>query len=150
MLTSSESVALNFALTFLNAVLHYILYRVAVAFILFVKGSIFWVLDKSERFFHRPAVVDSRRNNRSSKSRERDDSPDEYVATWGDATMMYSVTQKDFEWPRLMPLSVKVSQPPLRTGQRLFCRNVDDRSGFCKQENYQDYKRWTNKFVLYV
>ncbi|XP_008213506.1 uncharacterized protein LOC103317413 [Nasonia vitripennis] len=59
---------------------------------------------------------------------------------------MFSVTQEDFLWPRLVPLREKASQPPLRTGHRVFCHNPDvDRSCICKQENSQDYTQRTNK-----
>ena len=72
MLASGESFALSLALAFVNAILHYILYRIAVTFILFIKSVVFWIIEKTECLIHRSIDCPAKQ--------DRDDSSDEYVS----------------------------------------------------------------------
>lgn len=72
MLSSTESIALSVALAFLNAVLHYVLYRIAVSLILFVKGLIYWFFTSSQTsIVTRPktTTICKREDRRRSASR---------------------------------------------------------------------------------
>lgn len=84
MLSSNESIAVNLGLTFINAVLHYVLYRIAVAFILFIKKSIFWVLSKSDCLITTTQSTGKRKRCKIPAKRftdELEDSADEYVTS---------------------------------------------------------------------
>jgi hypothetical protein len=52
MLTPNDSVALSLAVAFFNAILHYILYKIAVGFIHLIKDLIFYIAKKLKSFDH--------------------------------------------------------------------------------------------------
>ncbi|KAL7286582.1 hypothetical protein TKK_0019209 [Trichogramma kaykai] len=75
---SNESFAINIAVTLVNAIINYIFYRIVVSIILIIKETLIWILGKTETIFE---TAQEKRVSLVGKSRQRDESPDEYIIT---------------------------------------------------------------------
>lgn len=60
-----------------------------------------------------------------------------------------SRTQRDFGWPRVVPILERATLPPIVTGPRVFCPKPDPKD-LCKQDDYQDYDTRLDSWYVYA